>query len=263
MSELNIISLSKTYPGGTVALNDFSLKVNDGESVALFGLERSGKSTLLRMLAGLEPVTSGQILLDGKDVTDLSAKERNVAYALQNASLDNQKSVFDNLAYGLRSRKMPEAAIEVKVKAVAEILGLSDMLTRRPKTLSSVQRRRVILGRTVVREPKVYFFDDVLSGLDGELRDQTLRDILKLQLRLGATFLYATDDITDALTVGSREAILSEGKLVQCDTPENLYNAPANEFVAEIMGVAFTPRAVEQSVAETEKTPRTITAEEA
>ncbi|MBQ9081511.1 MAG: ABC transporter ATP-binding protein [Clostridia bacterium] len=237
MAQLKIVSLTKTYPSGVRALDNFSLEIKEGESIALFGLELSGKSTLLRMLAGLESVTQGQILLDGKDVTDLPSKERNVAYAFQNTSLDNQKSVYDNLDYGLKLRKAPAAVIDVKVKAVAEILGLSDILNRKPKTLSATIRRRVLLGRTVVRDPKVYLFDEALSGLDGELRTQTLKDLVKLQIHLGATFVYATDDIAEALTVGDRVAILSEGKLLQCDTPENLYASPVNEFVREIMGV--------------------------
>lgn len=238
MAELKIVSLTKTYPSGVTAVKDFSLEVKEGESVALFGLERSGKSTLLRMLAGLEPVTDGQILLDGRDITDLSSKERNVSYVFQNTALDNQKNVYDNLAYGLKLRKTPDSVIDLKVKAVASLLGLSDVLTRKPKTLTAAQRRRVILGRTVVRDPKVYLFDDALSGLDAELRAQTLKDLVKLQIRLGATFVYATDDIRQALTVGCKVAILSEGKLVQFDTPENLYKSPANDFVKEIMNVS-------------------------
>ncbi|MBR7100597.1 MAG: ABC transporter ATP-binding protein [Clostridia bacterium] len=236
MAELNIIALTKTYPSGVTAVDNLSLTVNAGESVALFGLERSGKSTLLRMIAGLEPVTSGQIVLDGKDITDLSVKDRNLAYVFQNTTLDNNKTVYENLAYGLKSRKAPAAVIDVKVKAVAEILNLSQVLNRKPKTLTALERRRILLGRTVVRDPKVYLFDEALSGLNDELRLQILKDITKLQIALGCTFVYATENIAEAVTVASRVAILSQGKLLQIDTPENLYHSPANGFVAEIMG---------------------------
>lgn len=238
MSELKIISLTKKYPSGVTALREIDLTVGKRESLAVFGLERSGKSTLLRILAGLEPATSGQVVLDGRDITDIPSKERNMAYVFQNSSLDMQKNVYDNLAYGLKVRKSPAAVIDVKVRAVAEILGLTDVLSRKPKTISSAQRRRVLLGRIVARDPKVYLFDEALSGLNDELYMQSLQDLVALQVRLGATFVYATEDIREALTVGSKVAILSEGRLLQCDTPENLFAHPADDFVAEIMGAA-------------------------
>lgn len=236
MAELKIISLTKKYPSGVTALQGIDLTVGKGESLAVFGLERSGKSTLLRILAGLEPVTSGQVVLDGKDITDLPSKERDMAYVFQSSSLDMQKSVYDNLAYGLKVRRSPAAVIDVKVRAVAEILGLTDVLSRKPKTVSAALRRRVILGRVIVRDPKVYLFDEALSGLNPELYAQSLQDLAAVQVRLGATFVYATENIREALTVGTKVAILSEGKLLQCDTPENLFAHPANGFVAEIMG---------------------------
>lgn len=238
MSALKIESLTKKYPGGTLAVDGISLDVADGESVAVFGLERSGKSTLLRMIAGLEDVTQGRILFDGKDVTDAPTKERNVAFAFQGVNLDQQASVYENLAYGLKLRKVPAAVIDVKVRAVAQILGLSSELMRKPKTLTAEKRRLVVFGRTIVRDPKVYLFDDALSGLDESLRESTLRALVGLQIRLNATFLYATDDIREAVSIGSRVAILREGKLVQIDTPERLFAAPADDFVAEIMGAA-------------------------
>ncbi|MBP5242452.1 MAG: ABC transporter ATP-binding protein, partial [Clostridia bacterium] len=236
MAVMNITSLTKKYPSGVVAIDNFTLNVADGESVAIFGLDRSGKSTLLRVLAGLEPATDGQITLDGRDITYLSSKDRNMAYAFRDTALDNNADVFGNLAYGLRKRKVAEEVIEVKVKAVAEILGLTELLTRKPKVLTALQRRRVALGRTIVRDPGVFLFDDPLSGLDGELRAQTVSDLVKLQTRLGATYIYATDDIAEAFTIGSRVAILSQGKLVQVDTPENLFKHPVNDFVAEVTG---------------------------
>lgn len=236
MSELRIENMTKKYPSGVVALEKINMMVRPGESVAVFGLERSGKSTLLRILAGLEPVTLGHIFLDAKDITETPSKERSVAYVFQSSALDNKKNVYDNLAYGLTLRKASPAVIDIKVKAVADMLGLTDVLTRKPKTITTLQRRRVILGRTIVRDPKVYLFDEPLAGLDEDLCEQTLQDLVTLQVRLKATFVYATENIRDAAIVGSKIAILSEGKLLQFDTAENLYAHPANSFVAEIMG---------------------------
>lgn len=236
MSELKIHALTKKYPSGVVALQGVDLTVAKGESLAVFGLERSGKSTFLRVLAGLEPATSGQIVLDGKDITDLPSKERDMAFVYQSSSLDMGKSVYENLAYGLKMRKTPAAVIDVKVRAVAEMLGLKDVLSRKPKTVSAALRRRVVFGRVIARDPKVYLFDEALSGLHPDLYLQSIKDLAALQLRLGATFVYATENIREALTVGTKVAILREGKLIQCDTPINLFTHPADDFVAEIMG---------------------------
>ena len=242
MSELKIHGLTKKYPSGAVALQGLDLTVAEGESLAVFGLERSGKSTFMRVLAGLEPATEGQIVLDGKDITDLPSKERSMAFVYQNSALDMGKSIYDNLAYGLKMRKAPSAVADVKVRAVADILGLTDVLSRKPKTVSAILRRRVVIGRVIARDPKVYLFDEALSGLGEDLYRQSLQDLVALQIRLGATFVYATDDIREALTVGSKVAILREGRLMQCDTPVNLFAHPANDFVAEIMGSMPAPK---------------------
>jgi ABC-type sugar transport system ATPase subunit len=236
MAELKINGLTKKYHSGVVAIDQLNLGIADGECVALFGLDRSGKSTLLRMLAGLEEVTEGTVTLGKRDITDLSTKDRNLAFVFRDTALDNRVSVYDNLAFGLRARKVPEPVVDVKVKAVAELLSLNDLLLRKPKTLSVLQRRRILLGRTMTRDPEVYLFDDPLAGIDDDLKKAVLSDLVKVQARLNATFLYATDDIWQAVTLADRIAVLSEGKLVQVDTPENLYAHPANELVAEIMG---------------------------
>jgi ABC-type sugar transport system ATPase subunit len=236
MAELKINGLTKKYHSGVVAIDQLNLDIADGECVALFGLDRSGKSTLLRMLAGLEEVTEGTVTLGKRDITDLSTKDRNLAFVFRDTALDNRVSVYDNLAFGLRARKVPEPVVDVKVRAVAELLSLSDLLLRKPKTLSVLQRRRILLGRTMTRDPEVYLFDDPLAGIDDDLKKAVLSDLVKVQARLNATFLYATDDIWQAVTLADRIAVLSEGKLVQVDTPQNLYAHPANELVAEIMG---------------------------
>ena len=236
MSVLKIHALTKKYPSGVAALQGIDLTVEKGESLAVFGLERSGKSTFLRVLAGLEPATSGQIVLGGKDITDLPSKERDMAFVYQSSALDMGKSVYDNLAYGLKMRKAPAAVIDVKVRAVAAMLGLTDVLQRKPKTVSALVRRRVVLGRIIARDPKVYLFDEALSGLNPELYEQSVKDLAALQIRLGATFVYATENLREALTVGTKVAVLREGKLLQCDTPVNLFAHPADEYVAELMG---------------------------
>lgn len=238
MSELNITGLCKKYPSGVVALDNFNLKVGNGESVAILGLDKSGKSTLLRILAGLESATEGEVTMDKKNITDLLPKDRNMAYAFQNTALDNNGTVYDNLAYGLRKRKTPEPITELKVKTVAEILKLSEHLQRKPKMLTALQRRRVILGRTIARDPGVYLFDEPLAGLAEELKEQVLKDLVKLQIRLNATFIYATENPREAAMIGERIVVLSEGgKTEQIGTPQEILAAPANEYVAVAMGI--------------------------
>ena len=236
MANLSIKELTKKYHSGVVAVDRFNLEVKDGECVAIFGLDRSGKSTLLRMIAGLEEVTEGTIVLGKRDITNASTKDRNLSFAFRDTALDNKETVYDNLAFGLRSRKMPEPVVEIKVKAVAALLGLADCLQRKPKTLTALQRRRIILGRTMTRDPEVYLFDEPLAGMDAELQNLVLQDLIKAQIRLGATFVYATEDMRQAVSLADRIVILSEGKIVQMDTPENLFNHPVNAFVAEVMG---------------------------
>lgn len=236
MAELKITSLKKQYYSGAIALENFDLTVNDGESMAVYGLDASGKSTLIRLIAGLDEVTEGNILLNGKDITAMPAKERNIAYISRDAALDNRVSVYDNLAYGLRARKIPEPVIEVKVKAVADLLNLGDLLLRKPKSLTTLQRRRVVLGRAVARDPEIYLFDDPVGGMDADLRDNLLKDLVALQLRLKATFVYATDDIAQAVTLADKIAVLEQHTIAQVGTAEELYLHPADEFIADVMG---------------------------
>lgn len=237
MAELKIVSLNKKYPSGIVALDSLDLEIASGECVAIFGLDRSGKSTLLRILAGLEPATEGNVFLGERDITELSSKDRNFAFVFRDTNLDNRDTVFDNLAYGLRARKVPEEVVSVKVKAVAEFLGLSGCLQRKPKTLSPLERRRILLGRAICRDPEVYLFDDPFSGYDAEQKNSVLGDLVLTQKRLQATFIFATDDMRQAMTLADRIVILREGKIVQIGTPSELTANPADSFVAEVVGV--------------------------
>lgn len=237
MADLKIISLTKKYPSGVVALDGIDLEISSGECVAVFGLDRSGKSTFLRILAGLEPLSEGTIKSGERDITESSAKDRNFAFVFRDSNLDNKDTVFDNLAYGLRARKVPEEVIEIKVKAVAQVLGLAGLLQRKPKTLTATERRRILLGRAVTRDPDVYLFDDPFSGYDEEQKNAVLSDLVVLQKRLKATFVFATDDMRQAMTVADRIVILRSGKIVQIDTPENILANPADDFVAEVTGV--------------------------
>ncbi len=236
MAELLFKNVSKQYPGGGKAVHDLSLRVQSGEFFVLLGPAGSGKSTLLRMAAGLEDVTAGELYLDGKLQNDVPAKERNVAMVFRQSELFAQQTVAENIAYGLKLRKFPAELIEERVKAAAEILGLTDLLSRRPKTLSGSERQRVVLARTVVREPALCLFDDPLASFDARLRAELRTLLSKLQARLKTTYLYATDDPLEAMMLGTRIAVLRNGFLQQADTPQNLYDYPANLFVATAIG---------------------------
>lgn len=241
MSVLKLEKLNKTYPDGTKAVVDFSLTVESGEFLTVVGTENAGKTTLLRVIAGLEDATSGEILMDGKSVADASPKDRDVAMIFPGDSLAPHLNVYDNLAFGLRIRKKlgqapDERYVDRKVQAAAELLGLSDLLNRKPKMLNAWQRLRVALGRAVVRDPKLYLFDEPFTNLDETLRARMRAELCKLQARLGATFLYVTEDVQEALSLGSRVAVMKDGFLQQADTPVNLYEAPVNRFVAELIG---------------------------
>ena len=192
----------------------------------------SGKSTFLRVIAGLEDITEGQVFIDGKDVSDLDSRERDVALVFRNDNLNNSNTVFDNLAYGLTIRKAPQTLIEERVKAVANILGLTEVLSRKPKTLTAAIRQRVALGRAMVREPKLYLFDEPLSGLDDKLRVETLGLIANVQARMESAFIYATKNVAEAMAIATRIVVLNDGQVQQIDTPANLYDYPANEYVA-------------------------------
>jgi multiple sugar transport system ATP-binding protein len=225
----------KTF-GTVVAVREFSIDIQDGEFLVLVGPSGCGKSTALRMLAGLEEVTSGKIYIGERDVTYLDPKERDIAMVFQNYALYPHMSVRENMAFGLKLRRMPKADIEKRVNAAANILGIEPLLDRKPRALSGGQRQRVALGRAIVREPQCFLMDEPLSNLDAKLRVQTRAEISKLQKRLGTTTVYVTHDQTEAMTMGDRIAVMNVGELQQVDTPQNLYNNPANQFVATFIG---------------------------
>jgi multiple sugar transport system ATP-binding protein len=220
----------------TPAVDDLSLEVGDGELLVLVGPSGCGKTTALRMLAGLEEVTSGKILIGDRIVNDLPPAARDVAMVFQSYALYPHMNVYDNLAFALRNRGLPKAEIDRRVREVAEMLDLAGMLARKPKQLSGGQKQRVALGRAIVREPVAFLMDEPLSNLDAALRVQTRAEILKLQKRLGATTLYVTHDQVEAMTMGDRIAVMRNGALQQVGTPEEVYTNPANVFVASFIG---------------------------
>ena len=236
MAEVLLKNLSKIYDGGTKVVNDVNFTVNDKEFVVLVGPSGCGKTTTLRMIAGLEEITSGEIYIDGKLVNNLPPKDRDIAMVFQNYALYPHMTVFENMAFGLKLKKVDKKEIEIRIKDAAKILGLEDYLNRKPKALSGGQRQRVAVGRAIVRKPKVFLFDEPLSNLDAKLRVQMRTEISKLHKQLGATMIYVTHDQTEAMTMGDRIAIMKDGVLNQIDAPMNLYNKPNNQFVAGFIG---------------------------
>ena len=228
--------VSKVFGGGVVAVDDVSLEIESGEFLVLVGPSGCGKSTLLRMIAGLEDVTGGTITIDGRDVTDLPPRSRDVAMVFQSYALYPHMSVRDNLGYGLRVRKTPKKEAERRVAEVAKLLGLEDMLDRKPAALSGGQRQRVAMGRAIVREPKAFLMDEPLSNLDAKLRVSMRASLASLHSRLKTTTIYVTHDQVEAMTLGQRVAVLRDGKIQQVDTPQKLYAAPNNLFVAAFIG---------------------------
>ncbi len=247
MSSLKINNLNKVFPSGEAGLYNVSLEAEDKEFLVLAGGDDSGKSTLLRIIAGLEDATGGEVFIDGKDVTSVEPKDRDLAMIFKSSTLYPSLNVFDNIAFGLRLRKAPEALVRERVKVAAEVLGLADVLTRKPKTLTAAAKQRVAIGRAMVREPKLYLFDDPLSGLDEKLRLDVLNVIINLQARMNGTFVYCTKNVAEAMTIGTRIAVIKNGFLQQVDTPANLYDYPANTYVAFYIGsptVNFVKKAV-------------------
>jgi len=222
--------------GDVVAVNDLDLEVKDREFLVLVGPSGCGKSTALRLLAGLEEITEGNIYIGDRLVNDVPPKDRDIAMVFQSYALYPHMSVYDNMAFGLKLRKMPKAEIDRRVKEAAEILGIENLLDRKPKQLSGGQRQRVAVGRAIVREPAVFLFDEPLSNLDAKLRVQTRAEISKLHQRLETTFIYVTHDQVEAMTMADRIAVLKDGILQQLDTPQNLYERPGNIFVAGFIG---------------------------
>jgi multiple sugar transport system ATP-binding protein len=228
--------VSKVFGGGVVAVDDVSLEIDDGEFVVLVGPSGCGKSTLLRMIAGLEEVTEGSIEIDGRDVTDLAPRHRDIAMVFQSYALYPHMSVRDNLGYGLKVRRTQKAEIRRRVDEVAELLGLADLLERRPAALSGGQRQRVAMGRAIVREPRAFLMDEPLSNLDAKLRVDMRASLAQLHERLGVTTVYVTHDQVEAMTLGRRVAVMRAGKMLQLDTPQRLYHQPRNLFVAAFIG---------------------------
>ena len=236
MSGLLLKGINKVYPSGVQAVFNFCLDIRDKEFIVFVGPSGCGKSTTLRMIAGLEEISSGELYIDGKLVNDVVPKDRDIAMVFQNYALYPHMSVYDNMAFGLKLRKVPKEVIDEKVKAAAEILGITDYLSRKPKALSGGQRQRVALGRTIVREPKVFLLDEPLSNLDAKLRAQMRTEISKLHARLATTFIYVTHDQIEAMTMGTRIVVMKDGFMQQVDTPQNLYDYPINLFVAGFIG---------------------------
>lgn len=235
MGNVVLDKITKIYDKKKV-IDDVSFEVQDREFVVLVGASGCGKSTILRMIAGLENITSGKISIDEKIVNDISPKDRDIAFVFQSYALYPHMTVRENIAFGLKMRGVKKEEIEQKVQEAAEILDLKEYLDRRPKELSGGQRQRVALGRAIVRNPKVFLMDEPLSNLDAKLRVQMRSEIKKLHEKLQATFIYVTHDQTEALTMGDRICVLDGGKIQQFDTPENVYNKPANTFVAGFIG---------------------------
>ncbi len=222
--------------GDFTALNDLNIQIEDKEFLVLVGPSGCGKTTALRCLAGLEEVTDGQVLIGNKVVNDIPPKDRDIAMVFQSYALYPHMTVYDNMAFGLKLRKVPKAEIQKRVEEAAGTLGIDHLLKRRPRELSGGQRQRVALGRAIVREPKVFLFDEPLSNLDAKLRVQTRSEISKLHLRLQTTFIYVTHDQTEAMTMATRIAVMNKGVLQQLDSPQNLYDHPSNLFVAGFIG---------------------------
>ena len=237
MASLSLKNLNKIYDNNVQAVFDFNLEVEDGEFIVLVGPSGCGKSTTLRMIAGLEDISSGTLIIDGKDVTQMPPKDRDIAMVFQNYALYAHMTVYENMAFSLSLLHENPNVIHEKVMAAAEILGLTDQLNKKPKQLSGGQRQRVAMGRAIVRTPKVFLFDEPLSNLDAKLRGATRREILLLHKRLGATMLYVTHDQTEALTLADRIVCMSMGYVQQIGTPLELYDTPANVFVASFIGL--------------------------
>ena len=236
MSSVVLKNIVKSYDGKKNIIDNINLEIKDKEFIVLVGSSGCGKSTILRLISGLEEITSGEILIDGKVVNNVHPKDRDIAFVFQSYALYPHMNVYENIAFGLKMRKYKKDVIDQKVREVAAALNLTELLDRKPKQLSGGQRQRVALGRAIVRNPKVFLMDEPLSNLDANLRVQMRSEIKKLHQKLQTTFIYVTHDQTEALTMGDRIVILDQGKIQQIDTPEIIYNNPKNKFVAGFLG---------------------------
>ena len=236
MAKVLLKGVEKEYPNGFKAVHGINLDIKDGEFMVFVGPSGCAKSTTLRMVAGLEEITGGEIYIGDKLVNDVAPKDRGIAMVFQNYALYPHMSVYENMAFGLKLKKTPKAEIDRRVRDAAEKLEITDLLDRKPKDMSGGQRQRVALGRAIVREPEVFLFDEPLSNLDAKLRVSMRVKISQLHKELGATMIYVTHDQVEAMTMGDRICVLREGKIMQVDTPLNLYNKPTNKFVAGFIG---------------------------
>ena len=236
MASLNLKHIYKVYNNNVKAVNDVNLDINDKEFVVFVGPSGCGKSTTLRMIAGLEDISSGELRIDNKIVNYVDPKDRDIAMVFQNYALYPHMSVYENMAFGLKIKKLPNEEIHKRIIEAAEILGITEYLDRKPKAMSGGQRQRVALGRAIVRNPKVFLLDEPLSNLDAKLRTQMRTEILKLHKKLNTTFIYVTHDQVEAMTMGTKIVVMKDGYLQQVDTPKNLYNYPVNKFVASFIG---------------------------
>ena len=236
MASLSLKNIYKIYPNGFNAVKDFNMEIEDKEFIIFVGPSGCGKSTTLRMIAGLEDISSGELRIGERLVNEVEPKDRDIAMVFQNYALYPHMTVYENMAFGLKLRKVPKDEIDKMVKEAAKILDLTPLLDRKPKALSGGQRQRVAMGRAIVRNPKVFLMDEPLSNLDAKLRVQMRIEIAKLHQRLGTTIIYVTHDQTEAMTLGTRIVVMKDGVIQQVDTPQNLYDRPQNLFVAGFMG---------------------------
>ena len=237
MSEVVLKNLKKVYDNKVTAVHDVNISIKDKEFIVLVGPSGCGKSTTLRMVAGLEEISDGELYIDGKLVNDVAPKDRDIAMVFQSYALYPHMTVYENMAFALKLRKVPKKEIDKKVREVAEILDITQYLKRKPKALSGGQRQRVAIGRAMVRDPKVFLMDEPLSNLDAKLRNQMRAEIIKLRQRINTTFMYVTHDQTEAMTLGDRIVIMKDGFVNQIGTPQEVFNRPVNLFVAGFIGM--------------------------
>ena len=237
MSEVILKNLKKVYDNKVTAVHDVNLAIKDKEFIVLVGPSGCGKSTTLRMVAGLEEISDGELYIDGKLVNDVAPKDRDIAMVFQSYALYPHMTVYENMAFALKLRKVPKKEIDKKVREVAAILDITQYLDRKPKALSGGQRQRVAIGRAMVRDPKVFLMDEPLSNLDAKLRNQMRAEIIKLRSRIDTTFMYVTHDQTEAMTLGDRIVIMKDGFVNQIGTPQEVFNRPVNLFVAGFIGM--------------------------
>ena len=236
MADLSLKHIYKKYPGGVTAVSDFCLDIKNEEFIIFVGPSGCGKSTTLRMIAGLEEITEGELYIDGTLVNDIAPKDRDIAMVFQNYALYPHMTVYDNMAFGLKLRKMPKEEIKRRVEEAARILDISHLLERKPKQLSGGQKQRVALGRAIVRNPKVFLLDEPLSNLDAKLRASMRTELTKLHKKVGTTFIYVTHDQVEAMTMADRIVVMKDGVIQQVASPQDLYDNPVNRFVAGFIG---------------------------